>query len=541
MELEVYNEYAIVQHYSDLTDYITENIYILDKKNQSEIITENWGLIAIGAVVAVALVWGIILLVKHLQKGKEKDKKMKKTEKEVEQVEQAATQAVQRTNTSDDDISKIGSFLIYALLKRHVGTYKETEEGSSNKVTKGAYKSGINQLLTKIDLRQLSGSTSSNRRAIYQDIKDTKEKFEKSSNSMIKNLAKSIDLEKVNNYLKDDNNSLAYAISDKSATILGRFLNENINFENTIKAAEKEEDTRYENEGISTAQTIAEVPIPNGYDKYIKKHLKNIINQVNVVSGKNAKGVLNSADSTNGNISDEFVDLLDVLKNYKDFPTQILSNFTAANDKFKSIIEPLHNFNEKRPNFTDALKKVVNAICFLIENFDNFDIEEGSQEFTDLTDNNDADKVKETIRYFIFAQTIRIISFYFENLISNKTSYDFTSYKVKISKKDYMIKDLLSSPASTKYSVNSPGQLKKEIDTKFKNVPDGDIKKKINESIQYIGKRLIYFDTASDRADKYYSAICIAYAAVLGVTTAKANPKDVQAYINKNKAKTQTI
>ena len=44
MELEVYNEYAIVQHYSDLTDYISENIYILDKKNQSEIITENWGL-----------------------------------------------------------------------------------------------------------------------------------------------------------------------------------------------------------------------------------------------------------------------------------------------------------------------------------------------------------------------------------------------------------------------------------------------------------------------------------------------------------------
>lgn len=538
MELEVYNEYAIVQHYSDLTDYISENIYILDKKNQSEIITENWGLIAIGAVVAVALVWGIILLVKHLQKGKEKDKKMKKTEKEVEQVEQAATQAVQRTNTSDDDISKIGSFLIYALLKKHVGTYKDTEEGSSNQVTKGTYRSSTSQLLSKINLLQLSGSN--DRRAIYQNIKDTKEKFEKSSNSMIKDLAKSIDLEKVKKYLEDDNNSLAYAISDKSATILGRFLNENINFENTIKAAEKEEDTRYENEGISTAQTIAEVPIPNGYDKYIKKHLKDIINKVDVI-GKNAKGVLDSNDQTNGNISDEFVDLLDVLKNYKDFPTQILSSFTAANDKFKSIIEPLHNFNEKRPNFTDALKKVVNAICFLIENFDNFDIEEASQEFTDLTDNNDTNKVKETIRYFIFAQTIRIISFYFENLISNKTSYDFTKYKVKISKRDYMIKDLLGSAASTTYAVNSPGQLKKEIDKKFKNVPDGDIKKKINESIQYIGKRLIYFDTASDRAQKYYSAICVAYAAVLGATTAQASSKEVENYITKNKAKAQTI
>ena len=532
MELEVYNEYAIVQHYSDLTDYISENIYILDKKNQSEIITENWGLIAIGAVVAVALVWGIILLVKHFQKGKEKDKKMKKTEKEVEQVEQAATQAVQRTNISDDDISKIGSFMAYAILKQtNLPTTTGSEEGTSNAVTK------LN--LTEIDLTTLANV--SDRRGILKDISNTQKKYINSSNPLIKKLANMILMKDVEKYLKIQTNSLKYQISDKSSILVGKILRENPNIKNDISAAFKEDEDKYQNEGLANAEEIKAAQIPEEYRACLEEDYKSIFGAVKPATNKKSPTTLRAKTSNADavTIADEFSDLLGVLKNYKDFPEQILEDFSEANEKFDKIIQPLREFNKVSTNFNNKLKQIAEAIYYLADNIENIQILDKTSEYNNLKKKaQDEDKLKKNLQLCIFSKCVEVITRYFEYLISGKNAVDFSTFKIKFvsnnSTSEMDMKDLLDT---TSGNIANPNKLKSELEKKFEKEAPGNIKKSVNEKIRYIGRRLIFFGTATERANTYYNEIKLAYAIVFGVTTAKkADDVDndkVDEYINK--------
>ena len=281
MELEVYNEYAIVQHYSDLTDYISENIYILDKKNQSEIITENWGLIALGAVIVAGLIWlGIHLWNKHKEK-KAKEAKTNKEAKEAKKIQEVAEQAAEKSNLSNEEIGDISNLLKFLLITRNQSSLTDNKAGSKKSIGNDIeYKWNTGE----IKILDHQANQSEFKKAWFTQFNNLKEKLEqyKKVNNLIGNWAKKIKTKDVNDEVLKlisntaDNEDVILKIDKKTSQIVGKMI-DRFDFVTLFKQVTdaEAENTRIENMG---KHETSEIPFPNTSEQILQSAFKSYKN-----------------------------------------------------------------------------------------------------------------------------------------------------------------------------------------------------------------------------------------------------------------------
>lgn len=250
MELEVYNEYAIVQHYSDLTDYISENIYILDKKNQSEIITENWGLIALGGLIVIGL--GILIwwLCTRKKDNPKKEKKIEKKTEDTEKIVDAAINEIQKTDNFDD-LKQVRGWLLLSLLKyKNIFASKAGSKPSEDKnqnETKYHWEldySSVNIFaLGDVKPADKNKPTLKEYQTVEKNILDYIKKYSGTAKGLAKkilSLLKSEDFSKYINDVKNGKKDPIIQIDRKSSKILAYYAkNFNIELSENLKEAEK--------------------------------------------------------------------------------------------------------------------------------------------------------------------------------------------------------------------------------------------------------------------------------------------------------------
>lgn len=242
MELEVYNEYAIVQHYSDLTDYISENIYILDKKNQSKIITENWGLIALGGLIVIGL--GILIwwLCTRNKDSKNKEKKEAKQTQTTQQVIQATEQAVERSEHSENELNSIDSFMAVAILKETIKFDDVKEVPDLLRTGKESFSLVNHNTIDVFDLVKVSISND----ITFENVKDALKKYTdianiaKKGSGIVKTLSTLIKIESIKEYLdkvKNKEVSQEIKLSPNAQKAIAKVIATNRNIDQLYKDA----------------------------------------------------------------------------------------------------------------------------------------------------------------------------------------------------------------------------------------------------------------------------------------------------------------
>lgn len=561
MELEAYNEYSIVQHYSDLTDYISENIYILDKNEQSEIFTENWGLVALGAVIVGGLIWLIIHLINNHKKNKAKEAKINKEAENAEKIKDAAEKAVEQSNASKEEIGELSN-LIKACMLCPSMVLDSSGNPSKDRLSTDDAKDSLSNafrgkdILWKVDKIYLfkdDDEATKNKELDrkIKELKKKKEEYEKYGKGIIQQWAKDIDIIEIKNTLKDlikksinlrenQNKAVYYNVDQKYRAIAHKIFQDSSNYQNDIQSSEDEKNLKQsaEMQGFHTEEAAP------SFDT----SLKAVLTYFKSASKNNPDLYTNDNRyiEMNKNINDKLKAFKTVLMAvYKKTLPEVTKN--DVDNEIDRYIELIKTSTDKsNDGIWDLIQDYISIITQLIDTIEsiNYKNPSGAPE---------ADIKVSILTVYLNAILKSILSFY--------KSDTFKIDKVKIH---------TGSSTTTiqpeKATKISPTAYKKKLDEKLKQWKAGDnYKKALDQHIKRLMNELLYIEYAHREADLWLSGITKEYflkLVAVGLfnnmeivdgdavytTTSKAykkgdfvSDKDMSAEIKKRKASTSAI
>lgn len=540
MELEVYNEYAIVQHYSDLTDYISENIYMLDKDEQSEIITENWGLVAVGALLLGGLIWLIIHLVTNAKKNKAKEVKLNKDAENAEKIKDAAEKAIEQSGASKEDIGDITNLIKCCMICPDI-----VEGRISAKAKTDSPESAIrgSAILWKYEyIHIIKAGPYSNQLNDLRNKKNAltkaKEEYINTGYGLIKKWAEEISISDFEKEITDEINKnrpesgdgpdIKIYIDQKLREIAHRIFNENNSYKDDLEKsrtltndqANKKAIGHHNNGTITSTQDLIKK------DPIVQKYFQN----VNPSSAPSPRGFIKTKDKLSDS-EQAFFKLLKEINTSDD----ILNSFPKVNnDKIKED-DKIDHFIDLIINATDSntIQDTLSTYgSLMLDLIDKMDTIKKTSNNDDLTNEN----IIAITNVYLNALLESVISWYGTNPYIINTMSIWTGSKVD-----------LSTASST-----TPRSVKEKMEKKFKEwekeTPEG-YKKALNKSIDSLMQETLFIQSIYNTMDDWIKMIAKDYILILisarvftdsNIKRASTDPNDIKNITTNKKLKVDT-